>query len=174
MHASNFRPVKNIPTIVEVFARLRPRYPVRLLMVGDGPELPAAEEQTRALGLQEHVHFVGAQEYLEDLLPLSDIFLLPSQHESFGLAALEAMSCGVAVVATNEGGTREVVQHGESGFVHAPDDVDGMVATISGLLDDPKQLERVGTEARRAAAQDFTVSAAVDRYLAVYERALSR
>ncbi len=174
MHASNFRPVKNVPTIIEVVAQLKRRYPVRLLMVGDGPELPAAEEQSRALGLDQHVHFVGAQEYLEDLLPLADVFLLPSEHESFGLAALEAMSCGLAVVATSEGGTREIIRHGENGFVHAPRDVDGMVATIGGLLDEPSRIERVGVEARRTAVEDFTVGAAVSRYVAVYEEALSR
>jgi glycosyltransferase involved in cell wall biosynthesis len=143
-------------------------------MVGDGPELPAAEEQSRVLGLSDHVHFVGAQEYLEDVLPLADVFLLPSQHESFGLAALEAMSCGVAVVVTAEGGTREIIRHGENGFVHAPDDLDGMVATIGGLLDDTTELERVSAAGRRTAAEDFTVGVAVDRYLAVYEEALSR
>ena len=166
--------MKNIPTILDVFARLRPRYPVRLLMVGDGPEVPMAEERTRELGLEDAVHFVGAQEYLEDLLPLADIFLLPSAHESFGLAALEAMSCGVAVVATSEGGTREVIRHGENGFVHHPQDVDAMTATIRELLEDPSRLERVRAEARRTAVEEFPVAAAVERYLAVYERALSR
>lgn len=174
MHASNFRPVKNIPTIIDVFQRLRARYPVRLLMVGDGPEVPAAEERTRSLGLEDAVHFLGAQEYLEDLLPLADVFLLPSQHESFGLAALEAMSCGVAVVATSEGGTREVIRNGENGFVHDPHDVDGMAASIGALLDDPKRLEAMGGAARKTAAEEFPVGAAVERYLAVYEHALSR
>ena len=174
MHASNFRPVKNVPTIVEVFRRLRERYPVRLLMVGDGPELPAAEEQVRRLGIDDAVHFLGAQDYLEDLLPLADLFLLPSEHESFGLAALEAMSCGVAVCATSEGGTREIIRHGENGFVHAPRDVDGMVATLGGLLDDTNALERISAAGRRSAAEDFTVDAAVAQYLAVYEEALSR
>jgi N-acetyl-alpha-D-glucosaminyl L-malate synthase BshA len=174
MHASNFRPVKNVPILIEVFHRLRARYPVRLLMVGDGPEVPAAEEQARGLGVGEFVHFIGAQEYLEDLLPLADLFLLPSQHESFGLAALEAMSCGVTVVATSEGGTREIIRHGENGFVHPPDDVEGMVATIGGLLDQPTRLETIAAAARRTAVEDFPVSAAVSRYLAVYEEALSR
>lgn len=174
MHASNFRPVKNIPTILDVFARVRARYPVRLLMVGDGPELTVAEEKTRALGLEDSVHFLGAQEFLEDLLPLSDIFLLPSEHESFGLAALEAMSSGVAVVATSEGGTREVIRHGENGFVHDPHDVDGMAATIGALLDDTKRLERIRAEARRTAVDEFPVAMAVERYLAVYEEALNR
>lgn len=174
MHASNFRPVKNVPTILEVFRRLRERYPVRLLMVGDGPELPAAEEQARRTGIDDAVHFLGAQEFLEELLPLADVFLLPSEHESFGLSALEAMSCGVAVCATNEGGTREIIRHGHNGFVHAPRDVDGMVATIGAMLDDTGLLERISAAGRTTAAQEFTVEAAVKRYLAVYEEALSR
>ncbi len=174
MHASNFRPVKNIPTILEVFRRLLERYPVRLILVGDGPELPAAEEQARRAGIDHAVHFLGAQEYLEDLLPLADAFLLPSEHESFGLSALEAMSCGVAVCATNEGGTREIIRHGDNGLVHAPRDVDGMVASLGALFDDPSRLERLGEAGRRTAVEEFTVEAAVARYLSVYEEALSR
>jgi N-acetyl-alpha-D-glucosaminyl L-malate synthase BshA len=174
MHASNFRPVKNIPAILDVFRRLRDRFPVRLVMVGDGPELPAAEAQARALRVDDYVHFLGAQESLEDVLPLGDVFLLPSEHESFGLAALEAMSCGVPVVATSEGGTREIIRHGQNGFVHPPRDVEGMSSTIGALLDDPARLEAVGAQGRRTASEEFTVDAAVSRYLAVYEAALSR
>jgi len=174
MHASNFRPVKNVPTILAVFERLRERYPVRLLMVGDGPELSRAEETVIANGASEFVHFLGAQEYLEDVLPLADLFLLPSEHESFGLAALEAMSAGVAVVATDRGGTREIIRHGENGFLHAPDDVEGMVATIGRLQDEPALLDRVEKAARRTAVEGFGTEHAVDRYLRVYEEALAR
>ncbi len=173
MHASNFRPVKNIPTVVEVFAKLRARYPVKLLMVGDGPEHAQAEDLVRAAGLADSVHFLGAQEYLEDILPLADLFLLPSEHESFGLAALEAMSAGVAVVATENGGTREVIRHGENGFVHSPRDVDGMVETIAQLLEDPARLDKIEAEGRRTAVENFAVDNAVDRYLEIYEEALA-
>ncbi len=173
MHASNFRPVKNIPTVVEVFERLRERYPVKLLMVGDGPELAAAEDLVRDRRMCDAVHFLGAQEYLEDILPLADLFLLPSEHESFGLAALEAMSAGVGVVTTDNGGTSEVIRHGENGFVHSPRDVDGMVATIGGLLEDPERLERIEREGRRTAVERFAVNHAVDRYLQIYDEALA-
>jgi N-acetyl-alpha-D-glucosaminyl L-malate synthase BshA len=173
MHASNFRPVKNVPTILDVFERLRQKYPVRLLMVGDGPELAPAEESVRRRGLHESVQFLGAQEYLEDILPLADLFLLPSEHESFGLAALEAMSAGVAVVATDNGGTREIIEHGVNGFLHAPHDVDGMVATISRLLQYPEELRTVEREARRTAEEKFHVEASVARYVQIYEEALA-
>jgi N-acetyl-alpha-D-glucosaminyl L-malate synthase BshA len=174
MHASNFRPVKNVPVILQVFRELRKRYPVRLLMVGDGPELSKAEDTVQRDGTAGAVHFLGAQEYLEDVLPLADLFLLPSEHESFGLAALEAMSAGVAVVATNRGGTREIIRHGENGFLHDPHDVPGMVGTIAGLLDEPTRLDAVEREARRTAVEKFGPDQAVDRYLEVYADALNR
>jgi N-acetyl-alpha-D-glucosaminyl L-malate synthase BshA len=174
MHASNFRPVKNVPVILQVFKELRKRLPVRLLMVGDGPELSKAEDTVQRDGTADAVHFLGAQEYLEDVLPLADLFLLPSEHESFGLAALEAMSAGVAVVATSRGGTREIIRHGENGFLHDPHDVAGMVATISGLLAEPARLEAVESEARRTAVERFGPNRAVERYLAIYEEAMAR
>jgi glycosyltransferase involved in cell wall biosynthesis len=120
------------------------------------------------------VHFLGAQEYLEDVLPLADLFLLPSEHESFGLAALEAMSSGVGVVATNEGGTREIIRHGENGFLHAPHDADAMVQTIAGLIEDPPSLTRIERAARQTAVEEFRPDSAVESYLRVYEEALGR
>ena len=118
------------------------------------------------------MHFLGAQEYLEDVLPLADLFLLPSEHESFGLAALEAMAAGVAVVATNEGGTREVIRHGENGFLHAPGDVDGMAASVLQATDSPERLRSLETAARATAEKEFAVQGAVDRYEKIYEEAL--
>jgi N-acetyl-alpha-D-glucosaminyl L-malate synthase BshA len=173
MHASNFRPVKNVRTVVDVFARVREDFPARLLMVGDGPELSVAEERARQRGVEGSVHFLGAQEYLEDLLPLADLFLLPSEHESFGLAALEAMSAGVVVVATNVGGAVEVIRHGESGFLHPPDDVDGMAASIRDVLADPERLQRLEAAGRKTAVERFGVERAVDRYLEIYREALT-
>lgn len=172
MHASNFRPVKNVPRVLDVFERLRARYPVKLLMVGDGPELPAAQERVRAQGWEDSVHFLGAQEYLEDILPLADVFLLPSEHESFGLAALEAMSCGIVVVGTNNGGTKEVIRHGENGFLHAPSDVEGMSASIMMMMENPDRLAELEREARRTAQVSFPVASAVDEYLRIYQEAL--
>lgn len=174
MHASNFRPVKNVQRVLDVYERLREKYPVRLLMVGDGPELAAAQERSRQSGWGDSVHFLGAQEYIEDILPLADLFLLPSEHESFGLAALEAMSCGVSVLATTNGGTREIIRHGENGFLHDPHDVDAMTATVASLLDNPDRLKAIDAEARRTAVEEFPVDRAVDAYLRVYEEAMAR
>jgi N-acetyl-alpha-D-glucosaminyl L-malate synthase BshA len=172
MHASNFRPVKNIPTVIRVFEELQKRYPAKLLLVGDGPQHVCAEEMVREKGLADSVHFLGAQEYLEDILPLGDVFLLPSEHESFGLAALEAMSAGLAVVATDNGGTSEVIRHGENGFLHGPHDVDGIVASVGSLLENPAKLEAIERAARVTAESDFQVDNAVDRYVSIYEEAV--
>jgi N-acetyl-alpha-D-glucosaminyl L-malate synthase BshA len=172
MHASNFRPVKNVPTVLRVTAEVNRRFPVKLLLVGDGPELAAAKDLAHELGLTRVVHFLGSQEYIEDLLPLADLFLLPSEHESFGLTALEAMSAGVAVVATNNGGTSEIIRHGENGFLHDPRDVSGMTETIGDLFANPARLEAIEREGRRTAVEEFEVAGAVDRYMKVYEEAL--
>jgi N-acetyl-alpha-D-glucosaminyl L-malate synthase BshA len=172
LHASNFRAVKNVPAVVRVFAELRKRWPVRLLLVGDGPELPRALDQLSELGVGGAVVSLGAQECVEEIYPLADVLLLPSEHESFGLVALEAMSSGVVVVATNQGGTREVIRHGESGFLHDPHDVPGMAATIGALFEDPARMDPIRTEARRVAVEEYPIDRAVDRYLALYARAL--
>jgi N-acetyl-alpha-D-glucosaminyl L-malate synthase BshA len=173
LHASNFRKVKNVPTVIDVFAELRKRFPVKLLLVGDGPELPLAQEQAEQLGVGDACVSLGAQECVEEIYPLADVLLLPSEHESFGLVALEAMASEVAVVATNQGGTREIIRHGENGFLHDPHDQEGMVRTIASVFDDPGKMARIKEKARVTAVEDFPVDRAVDRYLALYERTLS-
>jgi N-acetyl-alpha-D-glucosaminyl L-malate synthase BshA len=173
LHASNFRRVKNVPTVIRVFAKLRKRFPVKLLLVGDGPELFPAQELAEELGVADDCFSLGAQEYVEDIYPLADVLLLPSEHDSFGLVALEAMSSEVAVVATSQGGTREIIRHGENGFLHDPKDEEGMVETIASLFQDPARMEQVKKRARVTAVEDFPVDRAVDRYLALYERTLS-
>jgi N-acetyl-alpha-D-glucosaminyl L-malate synthase BshA len=170
LHASNFRAVKNVSAVVRVFALLRKRFPAKLLLVGDGPELGRAEELARELGVADSTLSLGAQECVEEIYPLADVLLLPSEHESFGLVALEAMSSGVAVVATNQGGTREVIRQGENGFLHDPKDVEGMAETIAGLFEAPSRLTRIKERARRTAVEEFPVELAIDRYLALYER----
>lgn len=172
LHASNFRPVKNVGSVVKVFAALRKRYPVKLVLVGDGPELPRVEAMLAELGVADAAVLLGAQECVEEIYPCADILLLPSEHESFGLVALEAMSSGTVVVATNRGGTNEVIRHGASGFLHDPHDIDGMVATISTLFDQPSRMRPICEEARRVAVEDFAIDRAVERYLALYERVL--
>ncbi len=168
LHISNFRPVKNLGAVVDVFREVSERVPSRLLLVGDGPERIPVEHRIQELGLGPRVSFLGNQEFVEDILPLADVFLLPSLHESFGLVVLEAMSLGVAVVATDVGGTREVVLDGDSGFLRSPRDVPGMVEAVTRLLtDDPFRL-RMG-EAARNRARDFHPEPVVERYLRVYE-----
>jgi glycosyltransferase involved in cell wall biosynthesis len=134
MHASNFRPVKNLDTLVRVFARVRERRPCRLVLIGDGPEKARSEDLCRELGLTRHALFLGNPDIMEELLPLADVFLLPSRQESFGLVALEAMSAGGAVVASNVGGLPEVVADGKTGFLRDPDDEAGMAAAVLRLL----------------------------------------
>ncbi|MDP6803309.1 MAG: N-acetyl-alpha-D-glucosaminyl L-malate synthase BshA [Gemmatimonadota bacterium] len=173
MHASNFRRVKNIPTVLRVFEQLQRRVSSRLVMVGDGPERPAAEELVREMGICDRVHFLGAQENVEELFPLADAFVLPSAHESFGLVALEAMSAGVAVVATATGGTGEVIEHGRNSFLHDPADQDGMVASLTKLAREPEWRREVARAGRETAEKKFGVERIVSRYLEVYEGALS-
>jgi len=169
MYASNFRPVKNIPTVLHVFAEVRKRLDAKLVMIGDGPEKAGAEQRARELGLQRDVLFLGNQDCMEELLPLADVFLLPSSSESFGLVALEAMSAGVPVVASNIGGLPEVIEHGSTGFLNEPGDVDGLVTSALHLLTHESARRTMGRNARRVARERFSVDEMVGRYVGVYE-----
>jgi N-acetyl-alpha-D-glucosaminyl L-malate synthase BshA len=169
MHASNFRAVKNIPTVIEVFSEVRKQLPVKLVMVGDGPEKAGAEQRARELGVQRDVLFLGNQDAMEELLPLADVFLLPSFSESFGLVALEAMSAEVPVVASNIGGLPEVVEHGETGYLHDPGSTNGFVSSVLRLLKDERLRRAMGRRARKVARQRFDVDDVVDQYVQVYE-----
>ena len=170
IHVSNFRKVKNIPTVIEVFARLKGGCGCKLMLVGDGPELEAIERLVCDKGLQDDVIFLGDQEFISDILPAGDVFLLPSEHESFGLAALEAMSSGLPVVASNVGGLHEVIEHGETGYLYDPHDVDGMSATIQELFDDEDRRKSLGLRARERAKKAFGKDKIIDEYVALYER----
>ncbi len=168
MHASNFRPVKNVETVVRIFAAVHERMDARLVMVGDGPEKPRAEELARHLGVAKHVLFLGNQEVMEELLPLADLFLLPSSTESFGLVALEAMAAGVPVIASRVGGLPELVNHGVNGYLEDPADLDAFVRTALRVLEDDRLHRRIGRAARARAVSDFHVDQVVERYRAVY------
>jgi N-acetyl-alpha-D-glucosaminyl L-malate synthase BshA len=170
MHVSNFRKVKNLPVLLKVFSEVQKHIPARLVLVGDGPEREATERQAEALGVGERVEFLGDQEYIADVLPAADVFLLPSQHESFGLAALEAMSCGVPVVGSRIGGLPEVIVHEETGFLCDPNDVDCMKAIVLGLLQDDALRRRIGEKARERAERLFNRDRVVDQYVDVYRR----
>jgi N-acetyl-alpha-D-glucosaminyl L-malate synthase BshA len=169
---SNFRKVKNLPVLLQVFYEVQKHVPCRLVLVGDGPERESTERQAHALGIFARVSFLGDQEYIADLLPAADVFLLPSQHESFGLAALEAMSCAVPVVGSRIGGLPEVIQHEETGFLCDPNDVDCMKAIVLGLLKDEPLRRQIGKAARERVERLFNRDRIVAQYVDAYERVL--
>ena len=169
MHASNFRPVKNIPAVIHTFAEVRKRIRSKLVMIGDGPEKAGAEQLVRELSIERDVLFLGNQDCMEELLPLADVFLLPSRSESFGLVALEAMSAEVPVVASNIGGLPEVIEHGKTGFLHDFEHTAGFVSSVLKLLGDESLRRRIGRQARRVAKQRFSTDEMVGRYIKVYE-----
>ena len=173
IHVSNFRPVKRATAVIDLFARVRRQIPARLLMLGDGPDLQAAAELARTMGVAEDVEFLGEQDQVVPLLSLADVFLLPSSQESFGLAALEAMACGVPVVASQIGGLPEVITHGMSGFLHPPDDLAGMTASTMRLLTDQALHERASEAARLTAHERFCDSKIVPMYESYYKEVLS-
>jgi N-acetyl-alpha-D-glucosaminyl L-malate synthase BshA len=168
IHLSNFRPVKRPRAVVEVFARITARVPSRLLLVGDGPELGAALEVARRLGIAAQVDALGEQDQILPLLSIADLFLLPSEQESFGLSALEAMACEVPVVASRVGGLHEVVEHGVTGFLHPPEDFDGMAESGVRLLTDPDLHRRFAAAGRRRVVEEFCAGKVVPLYEAVY------
>lgn len=169
LHVSNFRPVKNVETVIRVFAQVADNHPSRLLMVGDGPDRIPAERLAKQLGVQDKVTFLGGQEYVEDLMPCADVFLLPSLHESFGLVALEAMSVGVPVIGSSVGGTSEVVVDGESGFLRDPLDVEGLAGALNRVLADDRLAQAMGEAGRGRAESRFHMDRIVPMYLDVYQ-----
>jgi L-malate glycosyltransferase len=172
MHISNFRPVKRVTDVVEVFARVSREIPARLVMVGDGPERPRARQRAAALGVEDRVVFLGKHDSVDELLSCADLFLLTSDAESFGLAALEAMASGAPVVGSDAGGIVEVVPDGSAGFLHPVGDVDAMAASALRLVreDDMRaDFQKVG---RELAKTRFSVETVVPQYEALYERVI--
>jgi N-acetyl-alpha-D-glucosaminyl L-malate synthase BshA len=174
VHVSNFRPVKRIGMVVDIFGMIRARVPARLVRIGDGPDRPVAERQAEAMGLAEDVEFVGEQQDLVPWLSTADIFLLPSSQESFGLAALEAMACGVPVVAARVGGLPEVIQDGRTGFVCDPFDAGVMAECAIALLTDTSRRTALGRTAAEDVRARFSADAVVPRYESIYEEVLAR
>jgi N-acetyl-alpha-D-glucosaminyl L-malate synthase BshA len=169
VHVSNFRKVKNLPTVIDVFAEVRKAVPCKLLLVGDGPELEAVERDVTERNLGSGVVFLGDSEFVADILPAGDVFLLPSEHESFGLAALEAMACGLPPVTSNIGGLGEVITNGETGFLRDPHDVKGMSEVIVDLFHNEEYRRRIGLQARERAKRGFGRDKIVAEYAALYE-----
>jgi len=172
MHMSNFRPVKRIDSVVEVFARIAASMPAVLLLAGDGPEMATARRVARQLDVTSRVHCLGPQENVLPLLSIADLFLLPSEQESFGLAALEAMACLVPVVASNAGGLPEVIENGVSGFLHPIGDVEAMASSGIRVLRDPALRARITDAAVRRVRERFCVDRIVPMYEAHYHRVL--
>lgn len=173
MHMSNFRSVKRVEMVIEIFRRIRTQVRARLVMVGDGPDRLAAERKAADLGLTDAVDFVGEQQDVVAWLSAADLFLLPSSQESFGLAALEAMSCEVPVVASRVGGLPEVIQDGVTGFICDPDDADAMAARSLDVLRDPDLRRRIGQAASTDVERRFCTGIIVPQYEQYYEEVLT-
>lgn len=173
MHVSNFRPVKRVQDCVRILAEVRTQLPARLVLVGDGPDRSDTERLARELGVSDYVRFLGKQSALPEILSMADVFLLPSQQESFGLSALEAMSCGVPVVATNIGGIAEVVRHGETGYVAELGDVRRMAKYCVELLTQPKKLQAFREASRQRAVDVYDINLIVPMYEEIYHQARS-
>jgi N-acetyl-alpha-D-glucosaminyl L-malate synthase BshA len=170
MHISNFRPVKRVSDVVRIFERVHREVPSVLVMVGDGPDRLAAEEEARALGIEHEVRFLGRIDAVAPLLAAADLFVLPSDRESFGLSALEALACGVPSLAYNAGGIREVVKDGETGALCAVGDLDAMAAFALEILTDGKRWRAMSAAAAADARARFSLDDIVAKYEALYQR----
>ncbi len=172
-HVSNFRPVKRILDVLEIFARVATKVPSRLAMIGDGPDRSRAEAFVREHKLRDRVFFLGNVPNLEEIVGASDLFLLPSEAESFGMAALEAMASEVPVIATDSGGLPEVVDDGETGFLLPVGDVAGMAERAVEILANDELRRRMGKLAREVAAEKFNVDRVVPRYREFYDQVIA-
>jgi N-acetyl-alpha-D-glucosaminyl L-malate synthase BshA len=172
IHISNFRPVKRVEDVIEIFSLVRKKRTAKLLMVGDGPERPKAEWLAHTHGVSADVLFLGKQNNMNELLSISDVLLLPSDLESFGLVALEAMACEVPVIATRVGGIPEVVQNKVDGFLYDLGDVQSMSRGALAVLGDEKLRTQMGQAARNHAQQDFCASKIVIQYEDLYSRTI--
>ena len=174
VHLSNFRPVKRLTDVVEIFDRVRKKIPSKLLLVGDGPDRSKAEWLAVQKGIHDHVIFLGKQDRVQEKLAISDVMLLPSELESFGLAALEAMACKVVPITTRVGGLPEVIEHGRNGFMAEVGDIDTMAQYAIDLLTDDKKLNTMAVQARASAQAHFCASKIIPQYEQFYRRVLER
>lgn len=173
VHTSNFRKVKRVEDVIEIFKLIYEKIPSKLLLIGDGPERRNAEELCRSIGLCEEIRFLGKQDAIEDLLSIADIFLMPSESESFGLAALEAMACEVPVISSNTGGLPEVNIHGVTGFLSDVGNVTEMANYAISLLEDETMLKQFRSNAL-AQAHEFDLSKILPQYESYYEKIIKQ
>jgi N-acetyl-alpha-D-glucosaminyl L-malate synthase BshA len=174
VHLSNFRPVKRLSDVIEIFDRVRKQIPSKLLLIGDGPDRSVAEWMAVQKGIHEDVLFLGKQDQVQEKLGISDILLMPSELESFGLAALEAMACEMVPIATRTGGVPEVIEDGVSGYLADVGDVDKMAGYAIELLKDENKLRTMGKAAREMARSRFCASKIVPQYEEFYRRVIER
>ncbi len=173
MHLSNFRPVKRVQDIVDITKKVAETMPVRTVLIGDGPDRPMVEQRARELGVADKIVFMGKQENIYLLLSVADIFLMPSESESFGLAALEAMSCGIPCVTSNAGGLPEVNLHGKTGYLASVGAIEEMSYLVLRLLKDDELRKKMGRNAREHAAKNYHTSSIIPQYLKLYENLIN-
>jgi len=173
MHISNFRRVKRVRDVVQIFAKVNAEVPSKLVMVGDGPDRPEAEDEVRHLGLENSVFFLGKLDVVAPLLASADLFLLPTSSESFGLSALEALASGVPVIGTRAGGLPEVVRDGETGYLCEVGDVDGMSAAALSILTDPEKWRAMSELGASDARARFSLNEIVSQYEHLYTTSLA-
>ena len=174
VHLSNFRPVKRLTDVIEIFDRVRKKIPAKLVLMGDGPDRPAAERLANKKGIQHDVFFLGKQDNVHSKLALADVMLMPSELESFGLAALEGMACKVVPIATNVGGVPEVIEHAKSGYLANVGDVASMAGYAIALLGDDAALARMAQACRDVASARFCTTKIIPQYEEFYRRVLAR
>jgi N-acetyl-alpha-D-glucosaminyl L-malate synthase BshA len=174
VHLSNFRPVKRVTDTIEIFDRVRKKVPSKLLMIGDGPDRSRAEWLAVQKGIHKDVLFLGKQDEIGEKLAVADVMLMPSELESFGLAALEGMACKVVPIATRVGGVPEVIEHGKSGYLAEVGDIDGMAAYAIELLSNDSLLQEMANASRAMAQSKFCASRIVPQYEEFYRRTLER
>jgi N-acetyl-alpha-D-glucosaminyl L-malate synthase BshA len=172
-HISNFRPVKRVEDVVQIFKRVLDEIPAKLILVGDGPDRFRVEQLCRELGTCKHTYILGKLKKPEEVLGITDLFLLPSESESFGLAALEAMACGVPVISSNQGGLPEVNIHGFSGFMSDVGDVEDMAANALRIMSDQEQLDLFKKQAKER-AEVFSIKRVLPMYTDLYNRVLTK
>ena len=174
VHLSNFRPVKRIADVVQVFARIAEAIPAKLMLIGDGPDRSTAEYLARKLGVSDRIHFLGKQDNVNELLPNADLMLMPSEMESFGLAALEAMACRVPAIATQVGGVPELINDGVNGLLFDVGDVEAMAMAAIDLLQDQPRLDAMSAAARKTAQDHFCATTIIAKYESYHRQILAK